>query len=1060
MSFSPPQKQPDHVALEHRVLERWRQQRTFSTLCERNREGVRGDAPGGPGRERFSFIDGPITANNPMGVHHAWGRTLKDVWQRYHALLGKDLRYQNGFDCQGLWVEVEVEKALGLNSKPEIEQYGLGRFARACRDRVAKYAAVQTAQSIRLGQWMDWDRSYFTMTDVNISSIWGFLAECYDRGWLYQGYRSMPWCPRCGTSLSQHELADSYSTLTHPSLYVRFPLVDRAHEHLVVWTTTPWTLTANVAAALDPEASFAKVETLAGIAYVAVARLEHSPVEGKVVGTVLGADLVGLRYAGPFDDLPAQRGVEHRVVAWKEATGDEGTGIVHIAPGCGEEDYELGREEGLAVIVPVDEAGRFTDAFGWLHGLQTAEAAPMIVDDLGRRGRLVEAGEISHRYPVCWRCGQELIFRLVEEWFIDCDELRQPMIEAARTVEWTPPQYGKRMEDWLRNMGDWCISRRRYWGLPLPFWYCDDGHLTIVGSKKELLSKALSGVEQLEELHRPWIDAVTIPCATCGKVATRTTDVGDCWLDAGIVPFSTLGWRNDTWIEAGYAEGAGVGVTKADLPDHVYWQTWFPADWVSEMREQIRLWFYSLLFMSVTLTGRAPYRRVLTYEKVNDETGRPMHKSWGNAIWFDEAVESMGADIMRWLYAAQPPAQNLNFGYGPANDVRRRFLTLWNTYSFLVRYALIDGWAPQLSVLESGPDLSAARPLDRWMVARTQQLIAECRAGLDEFCSPRLVRAAEAFVEDLSNWYVRRSRDRFWGSHGADKQVAYETCWYALVQLARCLAPVTPFLADELWERLVVDVCAGAEPSVHLAGYPIVDPALLDEAVLAEMAAVREVVVAGRAARDQAQIKTRQPLAALIVATADAGRRARLQVHADLVTAELSVKELRLVTSSEDFAQTEAVPNFRVLGPRYGPDVQHIQRLLRAGDYEHDGDRLKVGCEGAGGTPPRSWTLEPGEFEVRTRAREGFAVAGGDGFAVALEVTITPELAVEGAARDLIRAVQELRKQADLELTDRIRITYPPSDRDTFAALGDWIRHETLADAADEGPELAINRPS
>jgi isoleucyl-tRNA synthetase len=1050
MSFAVPQKQPDHVALEHRVLERWRQQRTFETLRSRNRSGS---------GERFSFIDGPITANNPMGVHHTWGRTLKDIWQRYHALCGKDLRYQNGFDCQGLWVEVEVEKALGLNSKPEIEEYGLARFARACRDRVAKYAAVQTAQSIRLGQWMDWERSYFTMTDTNISYIWGFLAECHNRGWLYQGYRSMPWCPRCGTSLSQHELTDSYATLTHPSLYVRFPLVDRSHEHLVVWTTTPWTLTANVAAALDPEASFAKVETLSGIAYVAVARLEHTPIEGKVLGTVLGADLVGLRYAGPFDDLPAQREVEHRVVAWKEATLDEGTGIVHIAPGCGEEDYELSREEGLAVIVPVDEAGRFTDAFGWLHGLPTAEAAPMIVDDLGRRGRLVEAGEISHRYPVCWRCGQELIFRLVKEWFIDCNELRQPMIEAARTVEWTPPQYGKRMEDWLRNMGDWCISRRRYWGLPLPFWYCDDGHLTIVSSKRELREKALSGIEQLEELHRPWIDAVTIPCATCGKVAMRTTDVGDCWLDAGIVPFSTLGWHNDIWIEGGYAEGAGVGITKADLPDHTYWETWFPADWVSEMREQIRLWFYSLLFMSVTLTGKAPYRRVLTYERVNDETGRPMHKSWGNAIWFDDAVESMGADIMRWLYAAQPPAQNLNFGYGPANEVKRRFLTLWNTYAFLVRYALIDEWTPRLSVLESGPDLSASRPLDRWMVARTQQLITECRAGLDEFSSPRLVRAAEAFVEDLSNWYVRRSRDRFWNSEdGADKRVAYETCWYALAQLARCLAPVTPFLADELWERLVVDVCEGAEPSVHLAGYPVVDPELVDEGLLAEMAAVREVVVAGRAARDQVQIKTRQPLSALIVATADAGRRGQLQAYADLVTAELSVKELRLVTSSEDFAQIEVVPNFRVLGPRYGPDVQHIQRLLRAGDYERDGDRLKVGVAEAGGTSPRSWTLEPGEFEIRTRAREGFAVAGGDGFAVALDVTITPELAAEGAARDLIRAVQELRKQADLELTDRIQITYPPSDRDTFAALGDWIRHETLADTAEEGDELTIAR--
>jgi isoleucyl-tRNA synthetase len=1038
MAFSPPSRQPDHVQLEHRALERWERQRTFDALRERNHGG-----------ERFSFIDGPITANNPMAVHHAWGRTLKDLWQRYQAMQGRELRYQNGFDCQGLWVEVEVEKALGLNSKPEIERYGLDRFARACRDRVMRYAAVQTAQSVRLGQWMDWDRSYYTMTDTNISYIWYFLKECHRRGWLYQGQRAMPWCPRCGTSLSQHELADSYSTLTHPSLYVRFPLLDREHQHLVVWTTTPWTLTANVAAALDPDAKFAQVETLAGIAYVAAARLDEVPLRGRVLGTVYGEELVGLRYAGPFDDLLAQQGVSHRVVAWKEATGEEGTGIVHIAPGCGEEDFALGRAEGLDVIVPVDEAGCFTDAFGWLHGLQTTEATQMIVDDLGRRGRLVESGEITHRYPVCWRCGHELIFRLVDEWFIDCNELRQPMIDAARAIEWTPPQYGKRMEDWLRNMGDWCISRRRYWGLPLPFWYCEDGHLTILGSKEELLDKALSGVEGLEELHRPWIDAVTIPCETCAGVATRTTDVGDCWLDAGIVPFSTMGWRNPEWVEEGYAAGAGVGVTKADLPDHAHWEAWFPADWITESREQIRLWFYSMLFMSVTLIGAAPYRRVLTYERVTDETGRPMHKSWGNAIWFDDAVESIGADVMRWMFAAQPPTQNLGFGYGPANETKRRFLTLWNTYAFLVRYALIDGWQPRLSVLSDGPDRGSARPLDRWMLARTQQLIAECRAGLDTWSSPRLVRACEALIEDLSNWYVRRSRDRFWGPAAGsprDKAAAYETLWYTLVQLTRCIAPVVPFLADELWCRLVVDVCDDAEPSVHLTSYPVVAETLTDERLLADMARVRDVVAAARAAREQAQIKNRQPLSALLVATDSPELGAVLDAYTDLIAAELSVKQVRQVTSSQDFAEVEVTPNFRACGPKYGPDLPEIQRLLRAGEFQRDGDRLKVGA----------WTLAPGEFDVRTRARPGFAVAGGDGFAVALDTTITPELALEGAARDLIRAVQELRRQADLELTDHIHITYPPADRDTFAALGDWIRAETLADTAEQGPTLAI----
>src|SRR3954447_13118522 len=686
--FTPLPNVPDHPALEREVLERWEEERTFRRLREQN--------AGGP---RFSFIDGPITANNPMGVHHAWGRTLKDVFQRYKALRGFDQRYQNGFDCQGLWVEVEVEKELGLNSKRDIEEYGLAEFAERCKERVARFVGVMTQQSKRLGQWMDWGNDYLTFSDTNIEYIWRFLKECHARGWLYKGHRSTQWCPRCGTSLSQHEQAgeENYRELEHPSLYVRFPLKGRDGEALVVWTTTPWTLPANVAAAVRPEADYARVQTGAGVAIVAASRLEANPIRGEVLGTVRGSELVGLTYTAPFDELPAQQGFENRVVAWDDVSMEEGTGIVHIAPGCGEEDFELGKREGLEPLIPVDEAGAFVGEYGWLHAHVTAEAAQMIVDDLGQRGRLVADGEITHRYPVCRRCGTELIYPLFGEWVIGCDEVRQPMIDAASGVEWTPPQYGKRMEDWLRNMGDWCISRKRYWGVPLPFYCCEDGHLTVVGSKAELGERAVRGTEGLDELHRPWIDDVVIRCGECAGDARRVADVGDAWLDAGIVPFSTLGWHNETSVEAGYAEGAGVGVTVADLPDHAHWEKWYPADWVSEMREQIRLWFYSMLFMGVTLDGRSPYRRVLTYEKVNDETGRPMHKSWGNAIWFEDAIEEMCADVMRWLYAGQPPAQNFNFGYGRANDVKKRLLTLWNTYAFFVTYAGINDFQPEIS---------------------------------------------------------------------------------------------------------------------------------------------------------------------------------------------------------------------------------------------------------------------------------------------------------------------------------------------------------------------------
>jgi isoleucyl-tRNA synthetase len=1038
--FAPVPKQPDHVAIEHRVVERWEREGTF----ERLREQIRGGEP-------YSFVDGPLTANNPMGVHHAWGRTLKDVWQRYHAMLGHDGRFQNGFDCQGLWVEVEVEKALGLNSKREIEAYGLERFARACRDRVAKYAGIQTDQSRRLGQWMDWERSYFTMTDANISYIWGFLQECHRRGWLYQGHRSMTWCPRCGTSLSQHELIDSYRLVAHPSLFVRLPLVGREREYLVVWTTTPWTLPANVAAAVNPHAEYARVETSAGVAYIASSRVGQVPLKGEVVGTLPGRDLVGLRYHGPFDAFEAQEGVEHHVVAWDGVSLEEGTGVVHIAPGCGTEDFELGRREGLAVLMPVDESGAFVEGYGWLHGKHTGEAADMIIEELGQRARLVADERIEHRYPVCWRCGTELIYRLVDEWFIRCDEVREPMMEANRSVEWHPPQYGKRMEDWLRNMGDWCISRKRYWGLPLPFYFCPDGHMTVVGSKAELLERAVSGTEGLEELHRPWIDDVRITCGECGREAERLTEVGDCWLDAGIVPFATLGWRNEQRVAEGYAAGAGVGLTRADLPAHEDWERWFPADYICEMREQIRLWFYSMLFMSVVLDGRSPYTRVLTYEKVNDENGRPMHKSWGNAIWFDDAVETMGADVMRWLYAGQPPAQNLNFGYGPAAEVRRRLLKLWNSYAFFVLYANVDGFTPSYELLERGPS-SALRPLDRWLLARVQTLVGELRGGLDDYDPPRLVRVFEDYLEDLSNWYVRLSRARFWKSADPeDKQAAHETLWYALVQAIRCVAPVLPFLSEELWENLVAGTCVGAPASVHLAGYPEVQERLADEAIVRELDTVWTVIGLGREARSQAGVKLRQPLSELIVASEDADGRARLERHLDLIAAELGVKRVRLATSSEEFAQVEVVPLLKVLGPRYGRDLATIRALLREGAFRLDGESVQVG----------EWALAPGEYELRTRAREGFAVQDGDGFAVALDTEITPELALEGTARELIRQINEMRREAGLEVTDRIRLVYPDVDGDVtraFSAHGDWIAAETLAVDVQPGGSLAIER--
>jgi isoleucyl-tRNA synthetase len=1015
--FSPLPDKPDHDALERELLDAWERERTFEKLREQNR--------GGP---RFSFVDGPVTANKTLAVHTAWGRTLKDVFQRYKALRGFDQRYQNGFDCQGLWIEVGVEHELGLNSKRDIEEYGLAEFARKCREKVIWSATELTRGCKRLGQWMDWGNDYYTFSDTNIEYIWGFLRLMHERGHLYEGHRSTEWCPRCGTSISQHELSQGgvYQDKIDPSLYVRLPLKDRPGESLVVWTTTPWTLPANVAAAVKPDAEY-----ILKASGEWVARATEPDATAERV--VLGSELVGLEYEGPYDHLRAVDGVEHRVIPWDDVTLDEGTGIVHIAPGCGGEDFELSREHGLAVLMPVDESGRFYDEYGWLHGQTTVEVTDQITADLGERGRLVSAEQIVHRYPHCWRCDTPLIFRLTDDWFLSVDELRPKLLEANATIEWTPAYMGLRMADWLRNMGDWNISRRRYFGLPLPFYRCEAcAHLTVVGSKAELAERAVSGMDQLEELHRPWIDDVVISCEACGEQVRRIPEVGDVWLDAGIVPFSTLGWKNPTFVENGYATGASAGISGADLPDHAYWEEWFPADWVSEMREQIRLWFYSQLFMSVALVGEAPFRKVLGYEKMLDERGREMHGSWGNMIQAEDAFARMGADVIRWQCASWPPDRNLLFGFGPAYEVQRRFLTLWNSAKFLVDYANIAGWKPAWDDLQRGPD-GALQPLDRWLVARTDALVADATAGYESWLTPTVVRAFESFVDDVSNWYIRRSRRRFWDGD----PVALSCLWYALLQGMRVVAPVMPFLADHLWRVLTAPVEEAPE-SVHLAGWP--EPGAPDSALLAEVAELRRVVELGRQARSSAGVKLRQPLRALVVAGAD-----RAETHVDEIAEELRVKDVTF--GDVDASELRVKPNLPVLGPKLGRELATVRAALEAGDFEE---------LPGGGFRVAGHDLGPEEVLVERHGKEGWAVAASDGVTVALDLALDEELEREGRVYELVHAVNTMRKEAGLELTDRISLTLRAADEDLLEHA-DWIARETLAvSVTADGSELAV----
>jgi isoleucyl-tRNA synthetase len=1003
---------PDHPALERDVLEWWERERIFERLREQNADGP-----------KWSFIDGPITANNPMGVHHAWGRTLKDVFQRYKALRGFRQRYQNGFDCQGLWVEVEVEKSLGLNSKREIEEYGIAEFAERCKERVAHYSSVITDQSRRLGMWMDWRNSYYTFSDTNIEYIWRFLKAVHERGWLYKGHRSTQWCPRCGTSLSQHEQAgeEHYVELEHPSLFVRFPLKGRAGEALVVWTTTPWTLPANVAAAVKPDAEYGLRDGL----------WMWAKDDDAYERVVKGEELVGLEYEGPYDALPAVQGIVHRVIPWDEVSLTEGTGVVHIAPGAGTEDFELGQIHDLPVIVPIDESGRMLPGYGLLEGLSTDEVEDVVIEDLRERELLVDAGRIRHRYPICWRCKTPLLFRVVDDWFISCDEIRPLLLDANAGVEWTPAFYSKRMDDWLRNMGDWNISRKRYFGLPLPFYPCACGHLNVIGSRAELEERATAGLEQLQELHRPWIDEVTVLCDACGEVVRRIPEVGDAWLDAGIVPFSTLGWQSLEWDEHGYATGASEQLSGADLPDHSYWEQWFPAHWVSESREQIRLWFYSMSFMAVTLVGRSPYERVLPYERVRDEAGVEMHKSTGNMIEANEAIERMGADVLRWMFSEQVPSQNINFGYGPAHEVQRRLLTFWNSVSFLITYANIEGYRPRY--LEVPTD---GRPLDRWLIARTNAFLAAMEGAYERYWTPSIVEEFESFVDDVSNWYIRRSRRRF---YSFDEE-AFQTLWWALVQGLRAFAPILPFLADRLWRVLVSGPCEDAPESVFLAGWP--EAGEQDEALLAEVAEVRRVVELGRQARAGPGLKLRQPLRRLIVHGASLSDE-----HAAEVREELRVKEIE--QGEVEAEELVVKPNLPVLGPRLGKELGAVRSALSAGEYEQiDGGFRVAGHE-----------LGPGDVLVERRGKEGWTLASDEGVTVALDTRLDDELLLEGRVLDLIHQLNLKRKEAGLELTDRIVVTLPASDAELLAHE-EWIKNEVLAteirvDGGSAEPQIA-----
>jgi len=1018
---------------------------------------------------------------------------------------GLDQRWQNGFDCQGLWVEVEVERELGFRSKRDIEEYGIAHFVRKCKERVLRYAAVQTEQSIRLGYWMDWndpdalrdlaDRlmrdpdelitvqgvdgpvtdtvegiiarlgmpelggSYFTFSNENNYVIWTFLKRCWEQGWLYKGRDVMPWCPRCATGISQHEIVtEGYRELTHPGVTLRFPLRGRPGESLLIWTTTPWTLTSNVAVAVGPKLTYVKVRQGDEVFYLSRGTLPILEGEYQVLEEMKGTALEALTYKGPFDELEAQQAAggpqAHRVILWDEVGEVEGTGIVHIAPGCGAEDFALSKEHSLPAVAPLDEEGVFLKGFGPLTGTHVSESAERVFESLREKGLLYKVEDYTHRYPVCWRCQEELVFRLVDEWFISMDELRHDMIAVTRQIRWIPAFGLDRELDWLRNMHDWMISKKRYWGLALPIWECAEcGHFEVIGDEHELKERAVAGWEEFEghTPHRPWVDAIRLSCSQCGAEVKRIPDVGNPWLDAGIVSFSTLRYRTD----------------------HDYWRQWYPADWISEsFPGQFRNWFYSLLAMATVLENSPPFLACFGYATLLAEDGREMHKSWGNMIEFNEAADRMGVDVMRWLYCAHKPENNLLFGYGKADEVRRQFLIpLWNMYSFFVTYANIDRWEPgrtgKLVNWETGtlvdeeathqstnlPIYQSTSLLDRWILARLNQVVAQVTDRLDDCDAYGATLAVEPFLDDLTNWYVRRSRRRFWKSEqDADKDAAYATLYHVLTTLCRLLAPFTPFVTEVMYQNLVRSVDADAPESVHHTDWPVADEAAVDEDLLARMALARQVVTLGHSARNSQGIKLRQPLACALVHL-EPGAGALDDESVDLVRDELNVKRVEFVGDAADLVTYHLLPDNQVLGPRFGRRFPAVRAALAAEDPLPAVRRLQAGLPLQLEVEEERVELAPKEVLVREEPREGLAVASERGVTVAVNTVLTPDLLAEGLAREVIRRVQNLRKEAGLNLDDRIVTTYQAGGKlaGAIEAWRDFIAAETLSIALRAG---------
>jgi isoleucyl-tRNA synthetase len=1014
--FEPVSSKFNVTSMEENVLKFWKQREIFRKTVEQRQ-----------GAPEYVFYEGPPTANGKPGVHHVLARAFKDMFPRYKIMRGFHVSRRGGWDTHGLPVEIEVEKQLGFTNKQQIEEYGIDKFNDLCKKSVFAYIQDWEKLTDRIAFWVDLEDAYVTYTNDYIESVWWILKNFWDKELLFKGYKVVPYCPRCGTPLSDHEVALGYDEATDPSVFVRMPLVDREDTSLLVWTTTPWTLPANVAVAAHPEEEYVTVErdnngTKENLILVkSLVQKVFGEEEVKVVDTFKGKKLKGVKYRPLFTFLPPDKPA-HYVVLGDFVTTEDGTGLVHIAPAFGQEDMEMSKLHNLPVLLTVQPDGTFVPEVTPWRGVFVKEADPGITEDLRARGLLLKAGEYTHTYPFCWRCSTPLLYYARESWYIRTSAYRDRLVALNNTINWVPEHTKEgRFGNWLANNIDWSLSRERYWGTPLPVWECEEcDHRECIGSVAELSARAGKDLSNLD-LHRPFVDEVHWACPDCGSRMSRVKDLIDVWFDSGSMPVAQ--WHYP-------------------FENKEKFESQFPADYICEAVDQTRGWFYTLHAISTLLFDQVSFRNVISLGHIQDAEGRKMSKSLGNIVQPWDVLAVHGADALRWyLYTATPPGVERRFSSDLVGEVIRSFtLTLWNVYSFFVTYANLD--KPAVTTMPI-----ATSKLDRWLLSELNVLVRLVTDAYEQYDVPNATRPIEAFVEKLSTWYLRRSRRRFWKSESdADKQAAYSTLYTALVTISKLLAPAMPFLADAMYQNLVRTVDDTAPESVHLAGWPEVLPEMIDESLNRDMALVMKLVSLGHAARQKANRKVRQPLAEAAFSVGNATERKAVQTYADLFKDELNVKKVRLLDASTEAVSHTVKPLPKQLGQKYGNKFPDLQKAILAMNAEvaakilMSGDVLNITVEGT------VYGILSEEVEVKAQAKEGFAVAEDGAYVAALVTDLTTELVQEGLAREFVRRVQDLRKSADLDVADRIDLFVEASAglRSAIEAHKEYITTETL----------------